>query len=80
MICELLCSSQITRAVDQLYVLEAPHPPTPANVSGQLSAWNGMLIALPVVAALPVMLDFVGIHLRTERVRPPASRDASQEI
>jgi predicted PurR-regulated permease PerM len=49
-------------------------------IGAKLLGFLGMLVALPLVAALPVILDFVGVHLRMDRVRPPATSDASQDI
>jgi hypothetical protein len=40
----------------------------------------GMLIALPIIAALPVILDFAGIHLKTDRMQPAASADAAKDL
>jgi predicted PurR-regulated permease PerM len=42
-------------------------------VGAKLLGMLGMLVALPVVAALPVILDFVGVHINP--VRPPDTED-----
>jgi predicted PurR-regulated permease PerM len=49
-------------------------------VGARLLGMLGMLIALPIIAALPVILDFAGIHLKTDRMQPAASADAAKDL
>lgn len=48
-------------------------------IGARLLGMLGMLIALPVTAALPIVLDFAGVHLRTAKL-PRAAPDAATDI
>lgn len=48
-------------------------------VGAKLLGMLGMLVALPIIAALPVILDFVGVHIHTG-ARPPASLDSTKDL
>jgi predicted PurR-regulated permease PerM len=49
-------------------------------IGAQLLGMLGMLVSLPIIASLPVILDFLGVHLHTERIRPNATADASEDL
>jgi predicted PurR-regulated permease PerM len=49
-------------------------------IGAKLLGMLGLLLALPLVAALPVILDAAGIHLKTEGGRPQPVADAADDV
>jgi predicted PurR-regulated permease PerM len=48
-------------------------------IGAKLLGMLGMLVSLPIVAGIPVMLDFVGIHLNVGE-RPAPEPDAAKDV
>jgi predicted PurR-regulated permease PerM len=49
-------------------------------IGAKLLGMLGMLVALPIIASLPVILDFAGVHIYTDRVHQTASSEATQDL